>query len=160
MNAFSSTKISSISLPKSLSTIDGNPFNSCGSLTTITVEANNLNYKAQDNILLNYDGNQLICYPGGKSETSFTVPSCITTLVRDSLSSSILKTIILPSSVTTISDYAFDGALEQITVNEENPVFYDVDGVLFQRKDNQNILFRYPPSKDTTFYAVPKTLLK
>ncbi|MDR1326311.1 MAG: leucine-rich repeat protein, partial [Treponema sp.] len=62
--AFSSCDaLTSVSLPATLITINGNPFSGCINLATITVASGNLNYSAQDNMLLNKAGTTLIAYP-------------------------------------------------------------------------------------------------
>jgi len=66
-----------------------------------------------------------------------------------------LKTVTLPKSVITIGERMFTGCykLKTINVAEDNPVFSDIDGVLFNK--DKTALLRYPPGIDAETYTVP-----
>lgn len=67
-----------------------------------------------------------------------------------------IHTIHLPSTVKTIVPFAFSGCknLTAITVDENNPYFCSVDGVLYS-KDMKTIV-AYPAGKAGTEYIVPE----
>lgn len=69
-----------------------------------------------------------------------------------------LETISIPQSVTTIGKGAFYGikTMRAFTVDENNPNFASVDGVLYT-KDMKTLLY-YPAAKDTTTFTVPASV--
>jgi hypothetical protein len=69
-----------------------------------------------------------------------------------------LTGIYFPQSVLSISDYRFNNdQLRDITVNESNPRYCSIGGILFDKKKSE--LLRYPPNKDKTEYAVPDGII-
>ena len=65
-----------------------------------------------------------------------------------------LKSVQIPSTVTTIGTYAFNGCtrLRSITVDPDNPNYSDIDGVLYDK--NQKYLYSYPNARATE-YTIP-----
>jgi len=169
-----------LSLPSTLTYIDPvmlNVFND--SLQEITVAKGGM-YFAQDNVLYRKNGDeiQLICYPAGLKNTSFTVPSNVTGIGEYSFSSehlavlvlpeglrsigafafrfcTALKQLGLPASVSNIHEMAFHSceSLESFAADEKNPYFDSKDGVLFTEK--MDTLYAYPVSRPGEEYTVP-----
>ncbi len=113
-------KLISITIPESVTTISNSAFYSCTALTSIEVDVNNSTYLSDDNgVLFNKDKTELICYPVGKTATSYTIPDGVKSIgdiaFYDCTS---LTTIEIPDSVTTIGSYAFNGctALASVTI--------------------------------------------
>ena len=100
--------LTSITIPNSVTTIGEKAFYNCKSLTSIIVDENNKNYSSLDGVLFNKDKTTLICYPAGKTNTSYTIPNSVTSIgnyaFRDCSS---LTSITIPDSVTSIGNYAF-----------------------------------------------------
>ncbi len=112
--------LTSITIPGSVTSIGEWAFSYCNNLTRITVESSNPNYVSDENgCLFNKDKTTLICYPAAKKEHKYIVPSSVTSIgdyafhVCESLTS-----ITIPDSVTSIGDYAFSGcdSLTGITI--------------------------------------------
>lgn len=82
--AFEGSGLTSIKIPNSVTFIGNYAFQSCSSLESITVESGNTVYDSRNNC------NALI-----KTATNLLICGC--------------KNTIIPNSVTSISDYAFDG---------------------------------------------------
>ncbi len=126
-SAFSGcTKLSSIKIPASVTTIidnafvdcsglitvelsesvismDSNPFYGCFSLKNVIVNENNPKYLSEDGILFNKDKTTLLIYPVGRSESSYEIPTGVTTIGEYAFNcSSNLKSLVIPSSVTSI----------------------------------------------------------
>ena len=67
-----------------------------------------------------------------------------------------VTTITIPSSVISMGTFLLSNALTAIIVDENNPNYSSVDGVLFNK--DKTTLIQYPPKKAGTSYAVPNTV--
>jgi hypothetical protein len=100
-------KLTSINIPKATTTIGNNVFAYCTNLETITVAEGNTAYKAEDGVLLTYDGTKLICCPAQKAG-EYTVPEGVTELGSYAFEGcKKLTNIQLPSTLEVIDSYAF-----------------------------------------------------
>jgi len=101
--AFESSKLTSIFIPDSVTSYSGNPFINSDSLASIAVGENNVNYKSIGGVIYSKNGQTLLDYPGGKTDTSFEIPSGVTTLGSQwNWYNNYLRRITVPSSVTSI----------------------------------------------------------
>ena len=95
-------------IPYSITSIGVSIFQNCSSLTNIIVDSLNQNYSSLNDVLFNKLQTTLLQYPLGKNQTSYTIPSSVTTIDISSFNgANILNNIIIPDSVNTINDYAF-----------------------------------------------------
>lgn len=112
----------SISLPDSVTSIGvGNPFAGCSSLRSIQVSLEQPALAVIDGVLFSKADKRLVCYPQGKTETSYSVPNGIQQIGDEAFQAcSMLQEIILPDSVRSIGIEAFSycGALREITLPE------------------------------------------
>ncbi len=101
--------LTSITIPASVNYIDTGVFNYCNSLTNITVAASNAYYSSIDGVLFDKDAKTLICYPGGKTETTYTVPDGVETIGSYDafFKCNNLTSVVLPDSVAIIGVCAF-----------------------------------------------------
>lgn len=77
--AFAGNKVvKSISLPKSIVSIGDGAFAGCTALNSITVEAENANFTATNDVLYTKDGKTIVAFPVGKALTEFTIPAAVT----------------------------------------------------------------------------------
>ena len=115
--SFCLTKITSFTIPASVSSFLPSSFESTTTLLTINVEDGNEYFKIENKVLLSADGSQLYLVPGSFSDSD-TIPSTITTIVSTSFTASQLKKIVIPSSTQNIQQYAFNNApaLESVTI--------------------------------------------
>ena len=80
----------------------------CSGLTSIVVDASNTAYSSQDGVLYDKAMTALIQYPGGKSG-EFTIPSSVTSIYDYAFETCAgLTSVTIPNSVTSIGTYAFE----------------------------------------------------
>ena len=120
-------------------------FGQCEKLESISIDPSNQYYTTMDGVLYDKSMETLKQYPGGYPSDSFTIPSAVKTIELNAFSSILkLKTVVIPDSVTTISDGAFtcpgyEAILTKIsfgsgltTITGEHPFicnhFYDKNG--------------------------------
>ena len=137
-----------ITIPGGISVIGEGAFSGCSKLKSIKVDANNNVYKDVDGIVFSKDNKDLLIYPAGKEEVSYTVPDHVSTIgygaflncgnlgkieVSDGVTTigreafyncQNLRIITIPGSVTVIGDNAFMYCrnLETVEVYWERPV--------------------------------------
>ena len=91
--------------------------------------------------------------------TSITIPHSITHIGhRAFMYASSLTTIILPSNLQSIGNavFRFCYELETIVIDESNPQFINVEGILFNK--DMTRLIRYPQAKTLTQYSIPNSV--
>ncbi len=100
--------IKTITIPESVTEIyDGF---SCDNLENIVVDEKNTQFSSADGVLFNKNKTMLICYPSGKTNTSYTVPDAVDTIYGSAFYDCIsLKNIELPDSVVNMMYGAFYG---------------------------------------------------
>ena len=105
-----------ITIPASVSSIGKESlvsFDCCGggdigSLTSITVAADNAYYSSENGILFNKNKTTLILYPRGKQQTAYTIPNNVTSIGEIAFCScQNLTSVTIPNSVTSIEKLAF-----------------------------------------------------
>jgi len=67
----------------------------CSALTEIAISSNNEHYCTENGVLFNKNKTELIWYPAGKTETSYTIPDSITVIQSDAFSncSALIKSV-------------------------------------------------------------------
>lgn len=124
--------LTNITIPSSVISMGTYNFAYCTNLSSINVGENNPRFKSVEGVLFSADGKNLLCYPAGKSNTSYTVPdnvkfinaasflSCrnlrslclndgVVSIASEAfMECSFLNSIVIPDSVTSIGSGAFD----------------------------------------------------
>lgn len=107
----------SFSIPSGVTSIGGNVFAGCSNLASISVAAENINYRSYEGILCDKAGTTVIACPQAK--TSASIPRTVTRIgSRAFYSCDKLSSIYIPPAVTTIGTEAFKycGALGTLTL--------------------------------------------
>lgn len=156
-------EVTSISIPATTLVIPNGAF-TAPKLTSITVHADNPNYSSSNGSLYSKDGKQLIIYPSGRTDTSFSVPSSVEEITYCAFRQpQYLETATVPSSVL-IMDAGFlscsvvDSTLTAINVDAANPNYSSLDGVLFNKE--KTTLISYPSSKRAISFTVPASVTR
>ena len=92
------TSLTSITIPNSVTQIQDYAFYGCTSLSAINVDSKNADYCSEDGVLYNKAKTELVIYPEGKKDSSFTVPNTVTKLELFRLTG--LSSLNIPNSVT------------------------------------------------------------
>lgn len=151
--------LTNVTIPNSVTLIKGSTFDGCSSLKRITVVSGNSSYVSIDGVLFSADRTLLYTYPAGKSGQIYRIPSSVTSIGDYAFSAcSALISVTIPKSVTSIGKYAFDDCenLTNIRVASGNSSFVSIDGVLFNA--DQTLLHTYPAGKGEQFYRIPSSV--
>jgi len=109
--------LTSITIPSSVTSIDVSAFFGCSSLTSISVNIANTNFSSENGVLFNKLKTVIIAYPAGKIETTFQIPSSVTSIGPSAFSGcSNFTSITIPTRVTSIGYSAFFGCSGLTTI--------------------------------------------
>lgn len=101
-------KLREVTIPASVREIGGGPFADCKDLTEIKLAPGNQHYAVVDGILYTIDKKQIVQYPAGKSGTTFALPTSVTTVGQQAFSGALeLSSLQLHEGVETIEELAF-----------------------------------------------------
>ena len=176
--------LTSVTIPSTVNEIsfngmfyyDKNVFRGCSSLTSINVDERNEIYCSVDGLLLSKDKTTLLVYPYGRKEATYRISDGIVSIGTAAFyDCKNIDTIIIPPSVKylplTFGGYngTFDpnyfSSFENIIVEDDNKFFCSVDGVLFNKENDDDYyygywidhtcLLSYPDRKKDDTYVIP-----
>lgn len=144
-----------IVIPATIKSIGEMAFLECKKLKTLSVDADNPNYCAVDNVLMTKDKKKIILYPSCKTGSDYTIPATIDAIERYAFGNCKLRSVTIPAATVAIPSTAFSGCLHLSTINvsDNNANYSSQDNVLMS-KDGKTLL-RYPAGKQDNAYTVP-----
>ena len=116
--------LTSVNIPASVTFLYGDAFRQCSSLVAINVDESNSKYLDIDGVLFlkSVAGPlTLQCYPAGKADESYTLPTNVKSVASNAFMESLVKKINIPSGeLKTIESNAFGYAdeLEEVYISE------------------------------------------
>ncbi|NLZ75792.1 MAG: leucine-rich repeat domain-containing protein [Erysipelotrichia bacterium] len=109
----------SASIPSSITSIGDSAFSGNKSLEKIEVDNSNIKYTSDDGILYNKKKTKLICYPAGKKQVKFEIPSSVVSVAKYAFEGcNSLETILVSGSMKCVSKSAFTccGSLKNVYI--------------------------------------------
>jgi len=148
--------LTSISIPKTVTSIEPYAFNYSNTVTSLSVDSLNPNFSSVDGVLFDKLATTLLAYPAAKVGSPYVVPTGVVTLSDYAFANALFLTAIdIPESVTSIGSNAlvWMPVLAEIHVDSLNADFSTTDGVLFNK--NKTTLLSYPGGKVGNPYVIP-----
>lgn len=148
------TGLKTLRLPDSITSIGTNVFYSCNSLKEFILSPDHPTLTFEKNILFFKPEGRLLMYIGSADIHELSVPNGTRIIDPNAfVKCKNLRFITLPASMIGVDPGAFIDvpALMRILVDEKNPFYHSIDGVLFEG----STLLCYPMAKPGTEYTVP-----
>ena len=129
-----------------------------GSLEYIYVDNNNPKYYSKDGILFSKgtDYDSVVAYPQCNPTKVFSLPEGNPECWFGAVRCKYLEEVRIPASITSIpyfNSFVYAEYLKRIVVDENNPSYCDIDGVLYSK--DKKTLIRYPRGKTDSTYVFP-----
>ena len=175
--------VTTITIPSSVTTVDGNPFKEIDGLRAIGVADGNPAFVAIDGVLYTIDKSVLVCYPRQKVDSIYTITGNTKTIGKDAFygckhltyieieegvetieegafsATYGLTDIYLPRSIKSIvgNPFTYSYNIMSFSVDPRNKYYYSHDGVLFCR--STKALQAFPLNKEPERYAIPEGIV-
>lgn len=107
---FVGTAITTLTLPDSVTEIDGNPVAGCSSMTAVSVASGNPKFKSVDGVLYNRKGTCLVAVPAciDPDGCDFEIPAGVTEIGDEAFAGcETVENITVPATVETLGDRVF-----------------------------------------------------
>ncbi len=121
-HAFDTADIWYVTIPAAVASIGDGAFSDCINLREIKTDADNPYFTAVGGVLFNKDMTELITYPAGRQQSSYTVPNGVRTIRAYACGCAPFTTFTFADSVTEIGAWAFFGCSDLKNVTFGNGV--------------------------------------
>jgi hypothetical protein len=114
---YSCASLTSITVPSGVTKIGDGAFGGMYKLKEIVVAAGNTAYCSEGGVLFDFEKTLLLCYPADKEDKEYIIPTSVTSIANYAFSgSSNLTSVTVPSGVTEIGERTFSGcdSLERV----------------------------------------------
>ena len=155
------SKLTSLTIPSSVTSIGSSAFRDCTNLASIIVDDQNGNYCSIDGVLFNKSKNRLIAYPAKKSSNTYVIPNSVTTIDEAAFEKCTgLTSITISNSVKTISNSAFYycSGLTSLTISKS---ITSIEMYAFGFCSSLSKIYclpeKVPTSDSNIFYYVPSS---
>ena len=144
------------------------------------ISEENNTYKSVDGVIFSKDGKELVRYPGGTINRTYTIPEGVETIKTGAFKNVYnTYTLIFSSTMKSLEESALgdytelktldiknyngelknnvfmnNAYLKEFIVDSENTAYSAIDGVLFNKE--QNLIIKYPRMKEGETYTIPK----
>jgi len=170
--AFNGSSLESVSIGKDTTHIEGSAFLLCFNLSRINIDSKNAHYTVIDDVLFSKDMTELVHYPYGKTQTSYTVPKGVTAVGDYAVWGCRLTDVSLPDGIETIGDYAFASffrntsqlksiSLPDSIVSIGDYAFYGsrLENITFGKRTSTIGDFAFSECKMLTYVDIPKNTI-
>lgn len=145
-----------VEIGAAVSSIGDGAFSNCKKLQAFVVSSANQKYKADDGVLLSYDGTQLVLFPTAKG-TEYTIPSSVTAVNASAFKNTTnLETIHIAPSVKSLGDYVFRSSSVKNVIFDPTSTLESIGLEAFQESKLENVTL--PASlktlSDNSFYTI------
>ncbi len=102
------SELATVWISENVVSISPKAFKNCNGLLNINVDPNNPYYSSVDGVLFNKSQTELLAYPNGKTQTTYTIPDVVEVIGEYAFASNMtLVNVIFPSTLRHIYDFAF-----------------------------------------------------
>ena len=135
--------LTGINIPDNVESIGNEVFYCCDNLTDISVNSSNKFFCDIDGVLFNKSKTEIICYPEGKSATSYDIPESVTNIARGAFYwCDSLEDVTIPDSVESIGEEAFYCCCFLLSITVPDSVTSIGESAFYECSDIKNVYYR------------------
>ena len=128
--------LTSIELPHALMSVIGGAFANCLRLRSFSMAGgDNYDFAVRDGVLMTASGKGIVAYPAARPGIRYDVPDGVTGIARYAFSGSGLMIVSLPTSLYSISDYAFSNCTRLMYIGIPAEMHYMAEQGVFEGDD-------------------------
>ena len=128
--------LTSIELPHALMSVIGGAFANCLRLRSFSMAGgDNYDFAVRDGVLMTASGKGIVAYPAARPGIRYDVPDGVTGIARYAFSGSGLMIVSLPTSLYSISDYAFSNCTRLMYIGIPAEMYYMAEQGVFEGDD-------------------------
>ncbi len=151
------TSLKEAALPGSLVSIGENPFDRCDLISAVSLPEDHPFYTVTDGVLFDRRNTQLVSYPSGKTDSSYTVPEWVTSIGLAAFSeNSHLQELTLPDGLSELGGNPFCGCTALKTIRlSENHLYYEIkESALFSKRNRELVAYLWAGNQPV--YNIPE----